>query len=655
MANLSPGVEIRERDVSLRIPTVTSSTGAMVGHFEKGPLNVVTLINTEKDLVTIFGKPNNTNYRMWFTASNFIKGSDRLYLVRIEDKDVKVAGTTVGLSANGEVLFPSTPRTSEDFPILDISQVSPETAEVGVGVPFFDLDGGDSEVYHIWAIGAGTYYNDIQVAILNSTDFATLLQLKEDLAQAVLDQETQAILKKYYTGTPVTTSDPIWTGVTPPPSTNPIYEDTGDYLSLNPYVRDSVIAFDNITEKYTLISGTLSEWTTLEYGPTESDEIAVFVYNENEILDEVYVVSKTAGKRDDFGNKMYAPDVINGNSNYIYFFIGGGTDANAAGQDLISTGKFFLQGADELTTNLGLLTGEIEIAWRTYFVNKEVLEIDLLLDPDYGNDVLKRTLDDIAKNVRKDCFAILSMPIGKMLNTQTYKPVSSPYSAMKKYVQEELLINSSYSAIYGNYFKVYDPYNEVERWVPVTGFIGATIARVDFNQAQWFAPAGLNRGVIDNIVDIALNPTKAQRDVMYYNRINPIVNFFGQGIVIWGQKTMQAKPSAFDRINVRRLFLYMERSIEKLARYFLFELNDEITRSRFRGLVNSFLSEIQARRGVQDFLVVADNTNNTPDVIDRNEFVAEILVKPTRVIEFIKLTFTAVATGVDFSEVVEKR
>ncbi len=185
--------------------------------------------------------------------------------------------------------------------------------------------------------------------------------------------------------------------------------------------------------------------------------------------------------------------------------------------------------------------------------------------------------------------------------------------------------------------------------------IGATIARVDFNQAQWWAPAGLNRGVLENIIEIAINPTKAQRDVMYYNRINPIVNFFGQGITIWGQKTMQAKPSAFDRINVRRLFLYMERSIEKLSRYFLFELNDDITRARFRGLVNNFLSEIQARRGVQDFLVVADETNNTPDVIDRNEFVAEILVKPTRVIEFIKLTFTAVATGVDFSEVVERR
>jgi phage tail sheath protein FI len=241
-----------------------------------------------------------------------------------------------------------------------------------------------------------------------------------------------------------------------------------------------------------------------------------------------------------------------------------------------------------------------------------------------------------------------------MVNVSTHRPVAQYVTSMKNYVANDLKINSSYSAIYGQYFKIYDSYNEVNRWVPVTGYVGATIARVDFNTAQWYAPAGLNRGIIDGILDVAVTPDKAQRDVMYVNRINPIINFTGQGIVIWGQKTLQARPSAFDRINVRRLFLHMERSIEKLARYFLFEINDEITRSRFRGLVNGFLSDIKVRRGVTDFLVVCDTSNNPPDVVDRNEFVAEILVKPSRAIEFIKLVFTAVNTGVSFSEVVGK-
>jgi phage tail sheath protein FI len=180
------------------------------------------------------------------------------------------------------------------------------------------------------------------------------------------------------------------------------------------------------------------------------------------------------------------------------------------------------------------------------------------------------------------------------------------------------------------------------------------MAFTDFNDAPWFAPAGLNRGIISNVVDIAVNPNKGQRDVLYYNRINPIVKFQGEGIVIWGQKTLQSKASAFDRINVRRLFLHLEKSVVKMARNFLFEFNDDFTRSRFRGIVSPFLADVKARRGVYDYLVVCDETNNTPTVIDANEFRAEILCKPTRVAEFIKLTFTAVGTGVDFNEVVER-
>ena len=649
MANMSPGVEVRERDVSLRVPSSAGSTGAMVGHFEKGPLNVITLINSEDDLLRIYGKPNDVNFRHWFTCQAFLRGSDRLYLLRTEDSNTKVAGATVGISGTGEIQFWETPRVSEDFPILDISQVSPFTAQTGSEVPVYlpdpDSQATGEEIYHIWAIGAGTYYNNVSVAIVNAHDFNVLLNLKEELAQAILQEEEQEIIGKYYTGSVATTGDPT--------------ASTGDYLSNSLLKNDLITPPSPATNNEWVINNNLlNEWSGLEFGPEGNDEILVFVYNEDIILEEAYLVSSIKGKRDSQGNKMYAPEIINGNSNYIYFFIGASTDSAGQGiaesGNLKSTGLFRLGGADPLTENIGQLTGEIEIAWRSYFTNKELLEFDLLLDPDYV-DILKRTIDDIAKNIRKDCFALLNMPESQMVNPLTKKPRPFVYTDMKNFVQTQLNINSSYSAIYGNYFKIFDPYNEVERWVPVTGFIGATIARVDFNQAQWWAPAGLNRGIVENIIDIAINPTKAQRDIMYYNRINPIVNFFGQGIVIWGQKTMQAKPSAFDRINVRRLFLYMERAIEKLARFFIFELNDELTRSRFRGLVNGFLSEIKARRGVFDFLVVADETNNTPEIIDRNEFVAEILVKPTRVIEFIKLTFTAVSTGVDFSEVVERR
>ena len=661
--NASPGVEIFERDLTLRIPSVTSSVGAIVVASEKGPLNRLTLINDAKQYDDTFGIPNDTDYSHYFTASAFLAGSNQLYVVRTEDSTKHIAGVTVGLSGGAVGVWP-TQKTADLFPLAYDVIDDPE-AIVG-GSPVFT-----EEIYHIHAIGAGPYYDDVQVAIINSDDYVVLDTLKEELSQAVLTDEIQAIAKKYYTGTPVTTSDPIWDGGSIPPSSDPIFEDTGDYLS-NSVLKDDLID----PTDWSIDTQLLSEWTQLETPPEGSDEFVVLVYDvpNNDTFDsrgelrEVYLVSSIFDKKNNQGNIMFAPTVINNQSEFIYFFIGD-TEVGAAGSTIVSTGLVRLDagmsigGADELTTALGDLTGEIEQQWRDKFTNKENLEIDILLDPDYP-DVLKRTLDDIAKNIRKDCFALLNMPVEKMINEITGIPLSNTYSLQKAYIQGSgtgslsigsLNINSSYSAIYGNYFLIFDPYSEKERWVPVTGYVGATIARTDFNDAQWFAPAGLNRGIVDNVIRVAINPTKAQRDVMYTSRINPIVNFFGQGVVIWGQKTMQAKPSAFDRINVRRLFLHMEKSIEKMSRYMLFELNDDFTRARFRGLVNPFLADIAARRGVYDYLVVCDETNNTPQIVDSNEFVAEIMVKPARAIEFIKLTFTAVPTGVEFTEVVQRR
>lgn len=665
--NASPGVEIRERDLTLRIPSVTSSVGAIVVASEKGPLNRLTLVNDAKEYNDIFGIPNDTDYKHYFTASSFLAGSNQLYVIRTEDSTKLVAGVTVGISegASGTSVgaWP-TQKTADLFP-LGYENISSNEAIVG-GDPVFD-----EEIFHIHAIGAGPYYDDVQVAIINKDDYNTLVQFREELSQAVLTDEIRAIAKKYYTGTPVTTSDPIWNTGSIPPTSDQIFEDIGDYLSLS-VIRDDLI--DPVT--WNVDQQLLAEWTQLEVGPTTDDEFVVLIYDvagdpnfdSRGELREIYLVSSIFDKKNAQGNVMFAPTVINDRSEFIYFFVGN-TVQGASGATIISTGLVRLDagmsigGADELTTNLFNLTGEIEQQWRDKFTNKETLEVDILLDPDYP-DILKRTLDDISKNIRKDCIALLNIPIDRLINPITGVPLNNTYSLQRAYVQGSgtgtlstgsLNINSSYSAIYGNYFLIFDPFAEKERWVPVTGYVGAVIARVDFNDAQWFAPAGLNRGIIENIIRVAINPTKAQRDVMYTSRINPIVNFFGQGVVIWGQKTMQAKPSAFDRINVRRLFLHMEKAIEKMARYMLFELNDDFTRARFRGLVNPFLADISARRGILDYLVVCDETNNTPQIVDRNEFVAEILVKPARAIEFIKLTFTAVPTGVEFTEVVQRR
>lgn len=639
----SPGVKIIEKNASLRIPSVTSSVGAIVVAAEKGPINVRIQISDEEQYVQIFGKPNDVNYKHFFTASAFLGGSDNLQVVRTEDVTKLVSGTTVGLSGATLTILP-TPLPAGDFP-LSYDNISEHEAVDGV------VELLTTEIYHTYGQGAGPYYDDIQVSIITANDYNLLVQFKEQLAQAVSTEEIAEIAETWYTGTPPTTAQ-----------YNPSYQ---NYLSDIPLLRDELID----PTDWSVSTGLLASYCSFEFGPQikyesdgttplgilEQDEMAVYVFDENDNLVEQYVVSKDPASKDGNGNNNFGPSVINNSSGYIYFFIADEA-SSALGAILYSTGKFNLMGADALTTDLSLLTGEFSEQWFANFINKEDTLIDILLDPDY-NDDLKRTLDYIASQIRKDCIALLNVPANKMFNITTGKPIANPYTAMKLYVAggdpvNTLNINSSYSAIYGNYFKIYDKYNEVNRWVPATGYVGQIIATVDFNQAQWWAPAGLNRGIISNLVDIAVKPNQAQRDILYSNRINPIVNYNGQGITIWGQKTLTGIPSAFDRINVRRLFLFLERSVEQMARFLVFEFNDNFTRSRFSSTVNNFLSNIKAKRGVIDFQVVCDTTNNTSDIIDNNEFVAEILIKPARAAEFITLTFTAVSTGVSFTEVV---
>jgi hypothetical protein len=646
MAQQSPGVQIIERDISLRIPTVASSVGAIVVAAEKGPVNVVLDISDEKEYVRILGQPNDINYTHFFTATAFLGGSNALKVVRTEDNAKQCAGATVGLSGSDLVILPTTKPVSE-YP-LSYDVISEHEAVDGI------VDLLDSEIYHAYAVGAGEYYNSVKVAVLTAQDYVLLTQFKEELAQAVSLDDITAIAQTWYTGTPATTA----------------ISDEGDYLSLKPLLRDELI---NVNKNYEVNTKLLSEYLSFDYGPevqydntvspavekgiTEQDKFAVYVWDTYGNLAEQFLVSKTKDGVDSKGNKDFAPLVINGSSEYIYFFVNG-SEVGAEGVILQSTGRFNLGNADALSTNLGDLTGEISEQWFDKFTNKEDIELDLLLDPDYPDDI-KRVIDYIAQQIRKDCFGILSMPASKMFNINTEKAFSNAYAKMRAYVQGgdplgSLNINSSYSAIYGQYFKIYDQYNQKDRWVPAAGYVGRVIATVDFTNRQWWAPAGLNRGIIQNIKQVAIKPDEAKIDIMYSNRINAIPSFFGIGPVIWGQKTLQSAPTAFDRINVRRLFLHLERSIAKMAKYLVFEFNDDFTRTRFSSMANSFLSEIKALRGVTDYLVVCDATNNTDKIIDNNEFVAEILLKPTRVAEFIKLTFTAVSTGVSFQEVVQK-
>jgi phage tail sheath protein FI len=246
---------------------------------------------------------------------------------------------------------------------------------------------------------------------------------------------------------------------------------------------------------------------------------------------------------------------------------------------------------------------------------------------------------------RKDCVAFISPPYASVVNN----PGSEAAAAV---TFRNALTSSSYAVIDSGYKYQYDKYADLYRWIPLNGDIAGLCARTDNERDPWFSPGGMNRGVIKNVVKLAWNPTKTERDTLYVAGINPVVSFPGEGTVLFGDKTMLAKPSAFDRINVRRLFIVLEKAISRAARFSLFEFNDQFTRAQFVAIVEPFLRDVQGRRGISDFKVVCDDTNNTAQVIDSNQFIGDIYIKPARSINFIQLNFVAVRSGVSFNEVV---
>jgi phage tail sheath protein FI len=277
------------------------------------------------------------------------------------------------------------------------------------------------------------------------------------------------------------------------------------------------------------------------------------------------------------------------------------------------------------------------------FDSAESVDISLVVSGP-ANQTLADSLISMCVD-RKDCLVFLSPEKADVVNNPGDEVTDTV-------AYRNTLTSSSYAVLDGNWKYQYDKYNDVYRWIPCNGDIAGLCARTDLERDPWFSPGGLNRGILKNVIKLAYNPTKTNRDDLYVKGINPIVSFQGEGTVLFGDKTMLSKPSAFDRINVRRLFIVLEKAIARAARFSLFEFNDQFTRAQFVALVEPFLRDVQGRRGITDFRVVCDETNNTGEVIDRNEFVGDIYIKPARSINFIQLNFVAVRTGVSFDEVV---
>jgi len=381
------------------------------------------------------------------------------------------------------------------------------------------------------------------------------------------------------------------------------------------------------------------------------DEDGLFSGTRGTVLEKFPFVSKASDAKDDSGNANYYKQVLQKKSKYIHWMSHPTTISTGTAWGSTANASAFANLTANVTVSLsGGVDGTISTAnvvtAYDFFNNAEAVDISLIVSGPSDAITIPNALITTAE-ARKDCVVFLSPPKSNCVDN-----AGNETTNIKTY--RDTLTSTSYAVLDSNWKYQYDKYNDVYRWVPLNGDVAGLCARTDLERDPWFSPGGLNRGIIKNVIKLAWNPTKTNRDDLYVKGINPIVSFQGEGTVLFGDKTMLSKPSAFDRINVRRLFIVLEKAIARAARFSMFEYNDQFTRAQFVALVEPFLRDIQGRRGITDFRVVCDDTNNTGEVIDRNEFIGDIYIKPARSINFIQLNFVAVRTGVSFDEVVGK-
>ena len=662
---VSPGVQVNEVDLTNVVPAVATSIGAIAGAFQKGPVSSIVNISSEEELIEIFGKPQTTGnqFETFFSAANFLRYTDSLKVVRAESAIVNAGANsgvlirdddhyldsfasgegshgewtarTAGTWANGIKVEICATSTAYEQDLSTNNLVNTSTSAVGdtsIIVDDADASGFEFNVGDLISFYSDTSntvavddFNEYEVTAINTSTNALTIRLKDDpsgagLQTAIPDDSKIKRRWKY--------AD-LFTG---PPGTSQYATDnsrgSGDELH--------VVVADG--------TGDITGFDTDTAGNRTRGVIETFGF-----------MSKNPSAKSPQGDSIYYPDVIFRKSQFIYW-----TDHISAGSnwgtDTTTTYTAVIPVTiDELTggtDDFSTTAAEIELAYDK-FKNAESEDINLVIggsssivaDTAAAQDTHVTMLVNLVEG-RKDCVAFASPYRSAVVGVTT-----SSKQAKNVEVAADLIPSSSYLVLDSGYMYMYDKYNDVYRFVPLNGSVAGLCANTDQVADAWFSPAGYNRGGIRGAIKLAFNPDKADRDVLYQSRVNPVVNFPGQGVTLFGDKTALTKPSAFDRINVRRLFLVLEKAIATAAKFQLFEFNDEFTRAQFRNLIEPFLRDVQGRRGITDFLVKCDASNNTGEVIDRNEFVADIFVKPARSINFITLNFIATRTGISFSEV----
>ena len=630
-SQVSPGVVIRERDFSNAVVVGASAIrGAFASSFRKGPVGKIVNIGSERELIDTFGTPAEANAADWLVASEFLRYGGQLGVVRAASGVLNATASGSGVLVGTKEAFEAG-VTSEKF-------VARDAGADGNDLRVVIVDRGADYVVTKTAHGlsaGGTYTDGASVG--------------HEVVK-VIDDDTFEVIK----GSAVPTAG------------------AGETVTAWDY-NSQAIADTGLTYKAIAPRPGTSAFASERFLSFDEVHVAVIDTASNTVLERMTYLSKLSDAKTPEGASAYWKDYVNEYSRYIYAGAAlsadevttAGEDPGAAAASYGATSSAPLELARILPTAGGALSGgaddyaytagEIQAAYDL-FLDTEETTVDFVL---MGGDGADET-DTIAKaqavasiaNSRKDCIAFISPWTGAQVATSGGAALTPATQLANTLDFFSNIASSSYVVLDSGVKYTYDRFNDKYRYIGCNGDVAGLCVSTSAILDDWFSPAGLNRGGIQNVVKLAFNPNKAQRDDLYTNRVNPIVSLPGSGPVLFGDKTGLASPSAFDRINVRRLFLNVEKRARALAEGVLFEQNDSTTRGGFAASIGSYLSEVQARRGLTDFLVVCDETNNTPEVIDRNEFVAELYLKPTRSINYVTVTVTATRTGVSFAEVV---
>jgi hypothetical protein len=711
----SPGIVVREVDLTVgRVDATNGAVGALVAPFAKGPVDEPVLVGNEADLLSSFGEPYNTDkhYENWLVASSYLAYGGNMRIVRADDDDLKNAVSAGSTEIKIKSLTHYNQLGYDENTIANAVAVARNPGSWANGLKVAIIDAKADQILS----GVSTNASLPTIEVGYGVTQAISSTLPGAGATSTLDGHLKGVitaidgtnisvkvLAHVSAGGTTTEVDYQPSGVYAFSSSgNVAIHTTGETTSVGStsYTAQS----DWFDQQTVSLTGSTVYWNTLADRPGTSsyaasrdsrfDEVHVVVYDDNgsvtgnagTLLEKHLSLSKAKDAEYSLGSTSYWRKYLANNSRYIF----GGSEpsgtvatgyssgftletdtgwdqdasgitfaANGASTLTMSGGKNYDAGTDitasgALTSTLGKLSSGYDL-----FENTDNYDVDFLLmgSANYSKETAQALANKLiaVAEARQDALAFISPYRLAFLNDGTAGSVTvnSDATITDNLISFYAPITSSTYAVFDSGYKyMYDRFSDTFRYVPLNGDVAGTCARNDLNNFPWFSPAGTARGAILNAVKLAYNPSKVQRDKLYSNRINPVIFSPGDGIILFGDKTGFAKSSAFDRINVRRLFLYLEKAIASAARDQLFEFNDEITRTNFVNIIEPFLRDVQAKRGIFDYVVICDETNNTAAVIDNNEFVADVYVKPNRSINFIGLTFVATRTGVSFEEVI---